>query len=49
MAERKDPLRGCYFVPGVQVWERHICGKNAPLPEREKRIDVTDKCKILVP
>ena len=39
----------CYFVPEVQVWERHICGKNIQLPEKEKKADVTYKYKILVP
>ena len=32
-----DPLSGYYFVPGVQVWERHICGKSTPLLEKEKK------------
>jgi len=30
-------LSECYFVPGAQVWERHICGKNTPRPEKEKK------------
>ena len=30
---------GCYFVPGVQVWEKHICGKNTRYPEKEKKSD----------
>ena len=38
-----------YFAPGVQVWERHICGEGAQLPEGGKKVDVTDKYKILVP
>jgi len=41
-----DPLSGCYFVPGGQVWERHICGKNTTLPEMGKVPDVTDEYKI---
>ena len=44
-----DPKSRCYFVPGVQVWERRICGKNARLLEKEKKRDVIDKNKILVP
>ena len=32
-----DPLGGCYFVPGAQVWERHICGKNTLLQKRKKK------------
>ena len=38
----------CYFVPGVQVWERHFCGKNTWLSEREKKADVTDKYEIVL-
>ena len=44
-----DPESGCYFVPGVQVWERHFCGKNIRLLEKGKKADITDKYKILVP
>jgi len=44
-----DPMGRCYFVPGAQAWERRICGKSTPLPEKEKKADVTDKCKIPVP
>jgi len=44
-----DPLSGYYFAPGAQVWERHIYGKSTPLPEKEKKQDVTDKYEISVP
>ena len=44
-----DPLSECYFVPEAQVWERHICGKSTPLPEKEKKAYVTNKYKISVP
>ena len=40
-----DLKRGCYFVPGVQVWERHFCG-NTQLSEKEKEPDVTDEYEI---
>jgi len=43
------PLSGHYFVLGVPVWEKHICGENTLLPKKEKKADVTDKDKILVP
>jgi len=42
------PLSGCYFVLVVPVWEKHICGENTLLPEKERKEDVTDKDKILV-
>ena len=44
-----DPGSGCYFVLGVQVWERHICGKSTQLLEKGKKSDITDKYKISVP
>ena len=44
-----DSESGCYFVPGVQVWERHFSGKNTQLPEKGKKADITDEYKILVP
>ena len=44
-----DRLSACYFVPGVQVRGRHFCGKNTRLPEKEKKGDVINKYKILVP
>ena len=44
-----NPLRGCYSVPGAQVWERHICGKKTPLQKKEKKAYVTDKYKKSVP
>ena len=47
--ERMNPKSGCYFVPGVQVWERHFYGKNIRLLEKGKKADITDKYKILVP
>ena len=47
--ERMDPGSRCCFVQGVQVLERHICGKNTRRPEKEKKPGVTDKHKILVP
>ena len=40
-----DRLIWHYFVPGVQVWERHIYGKNIQHQEEEKKSDVTDKYK----
>jgi len=43
------PLSGCSFVLEVLVWEKHICGENTLLPEKERKEDVTDKDKILVP
>ena len=43
-----DLESGCYFVPGVQVWERHFYGKNTRLSEREKKPDVTDKYEIVL-
>jgi len=39
-----DSLSRCYFVPGVPVWEKHICGKNT-LPEKEREVDVADEYK----
>ena len=41
-----DLERKCYFVPGVQVWERHFCGKNTQLSEKEKKPDVTNEYEI---
>ena len=44
-----DPWNECYFVLGAQGWERRTCGKSTPLPEKEKKADVTDKYKTSVP
>ena len=33
-----DPLSEYYFVPGAQVWERRIYGKNTPLPGKGKKV-----------
>jgi len=48
VTEMMDPPSGCYFVPGAQASEKHICG-NTPLPGKEENLDITDKCKISVP
>ena len=44
-----DPLGGCYFVPGAQVWEKRICGKSTPVPEKEGKSYVTDSIKYQFP
>ena len=44
-----NPLNECYFVLGVQVWERRTCGRSTPLPEKEKETDLTDEYEISVP